>query len=116
MRFDMEALNVLVDKDFEDDGLYAVTLWVDLEPPRYISVSRDVFEESEVIYIEVQDQIYGRKTTNLNYSISEFILRLYFSPDSKETFHWNDSQEVSIKINKNEMDVMHPTLKKIFDK
>lgn len=115
MRFDMEALNVLVDKDFEDDGLYAVTLWVNLDPPRYISISRDEFEDPDIIYIEAQDQIYGKKTTNLKYLLSGSILKLYFIPESTEVFHWNHSQEVSININESTKYEIHSTLKKIFD-
>lgn len=114
MRFNMKALKILVDKDYEDDGLYAVTIWVDLESLRYISVSRDAFEEPDVIYIEAQDQIFGKKTTNLNYYISDFELKLYFSPDSDEVFHWSGGQEVSIKINKEDRDIMQQTLKIIF--
>ncbi|ELY2739324.1 hypothetical protein NNQ28_16970 [Cronobacter dublinensis] len=116
MAFDMKALKVLVDKDFEDDGLYAVTLWVDLEPPRYISISRDVFEEPDVIYIEAQDQIYGKKTINLRYSISDLVLRLYFTQDADERFHWNNRQDVSISIDKENWDEMLPTLNNIFDR
>lgn len=114
MGFNMKALKILVDKDYEDDGLYAITIWVDFEPLRYISISRDVFEEPDVIYIEAQDQIFGRKTTSLNYSISDFELKLYFSPSSDEIFHWSKSREVSIEINKDDRDIIQQTLKSIF--
>ncbi|KNC90721.1 hypothetical protein GM31_03385 [Trabulsiella odontotermitis] len=110
----MTTLKVQVDKDIEDDGLYIVTLWVDLTPPRYISVSRDAYEEPDVIYIEAQDQIYGKKTTNLRYSISDSILRLYFLPGSEVFFHWNNSSEVLIKINERDWEVMQESFKNIF--
>lgn len=114
MTFDMKTLKVQVDKDVEDDGLYVVTLWVDLTPPRYISISRDAYEEPGVMYIEAQDQIYGKKTTNLRYSISDSILRLYFLSGSGEVFHWNNSLEVLIKINDGDWEVMQESFENIF--
>jgi hypothetical protein len=112
--FQMKALKVLIDKDFEDDGLYAVTLWVDSEPPRYISISRDAFEEPKFVYVEAQDQIYGKKTKNLKYSLYDSALDLYFLPDSEDCFHWNNSRKVSIEIDKGDRDAMQSTLKNIF--
>ncbi|WGS45409.1 hypothetical protein LFL97_21955 [Burkholderia sp. JSH-S8] len=113
-RGEMKAVRVVMDKDFEDDGLYCVTLWVDFDPPRYVSVSRDGLEEPDVIYVEAQDQIYGKKTTDLTYSVSGNILTLSFDQDYEECFHWNDGKEFSIEVDPPDLIKMQGTLVKIF--
>ncbi|MXN79374.1 hypothetical protein GR157_32195 [Burkholderia sp. 4701] len=110
----MKAVRVVVDKDFEDDGLYCVTLWVDSDPPRYVSVSRDDLEEPDVIYVEAQDQIYGKKTTDLTYSVRGNVLNFSFDQDSEGCFHWDNGKEVSIEIDPQDLIKMQATLVKIF--
>lgn len=110
----MKATKIIVEKNFEDDGLYGVTLWVDREPPRYLSISRDEVEEPDVIYFEAQDQICGMKTAALEYSLVENKLILKFPASSAEKFHWDGSEEVSIGIGRDDYLAVRETLVNIF--
>jgi hypothetical protein len=99
----MKAEKVQVDVDFEDDGLFGITVWVDQTPPHYVSVSRDAAEDPDLIYFEAEDQIHGFKTDALKVELigNDFFVAL--NPECPLKFHWTADRSISIRINEEDL-------------
>lgn len=108
----MKLYKIQIDEDFEDDGLFSITFWVENDPPRYIALSRDELESPNSIYIEYIDQIYGFETRDIEYSFENGRLTLKLLVNS---FRWNHSSDLEIYIPEEEIDSVTFIMKKIFD-
>ncbi len=108
----MKIIKIQYDDEFEDEGLYTITFWVDKEPPRYISLARDEEESPSIIYVELFDQKYGYETKNVTYKFKENLLNLYLDKD----FAFLDNHHhIQIFINDADMFKVKQKLELIFD-
>lgn len=115
MELRVKATRVQRDTEFEDDGLFALTLWVEQSPPHYISVSRDEADDPDLIYFEAEDQAYGFKTKSLNYRVEEGLLKLWLPASAPESFHWTADRLVAIEIPRSHLDEVTEVLPHIFN-
>ena len=94
----MKAVEVRVDAEFEDDGLFGVTLWVDSTPPGYLSICRDELENPDAIYFEAEDQKYGFETELIDLLWRNSVLIIGRPKQAKWQFHWTSADSVEIEI------------------
>lgn len=108
----MKAINIQFDNELEEDDFYAITFWLDVDPPNYFSLAKDNYEDPMHIYLELLDQQYGFITNSASYKLNENLLTIYFD----EIFEFLESKnEVNIEIDKSEVSEVSRKLKKIFD-
>lgn len=94
----MKATEVRVDSEFEADGLFGVTLWVDCTPPGYVSICRDELEKPDSIYVEAQDQKYGFATDQILLQWRNSTLVIQHPEGAPWRFHWSVDDVVEIDI------------------
>ncbi|MBB5018569.1 hypothetical protein HNQ59_001858 [Chitinivorax tropicus] len=112
----MKTTHVKADKEFEDDGLYCITIWVEEFPPRYISISYDEIEEPESIYIEAEDQKYGFKVPSIDLTLNDSSLKIGLGNDTAYHFHWTNQRCITITLTAEEIEEIKPTLHHIQQK
>ena len=108
----MKVLKTQFDDDFEDDGLYTITFWDDLNPPNYISLARDNFDNPTMIYIELLDQKYGYETKDIQYSFNGNVLifnldRCFEFLDNKKVIEMEIDERDIQRIEKKLISIFH---------
>ena len=69
--------NIAIESEYEDDGLYMITIWFTDDQIGYIAISRDLQGSCpEKIYFEWGDQSNGRFIEEFSYSFDNLILKL----------------------------------------
>ena len=104
--------DIQIDREDEDDGLYIITFWFDADPPRYVTLARDAFEEPDEVYVEFIDQKYGFKTRKAGYVLRGGCLTLDLGTG---TFVWLATHPLRIAIPATLTDAVATTLQQIFD-
>lgn len=111
----MLASKVQIDREFQDDGLYAVTFYFRAgEIPYYVTLARDETEEPDEIYFEAEDQICSFKSKDIKYSISGSVVNFDLAGDVLNKFFWTNSEFLEITIQENTEEV-EMCLKRIFE-
>ena len=111
----MKVARAKIDEEFEDDGLFSVTFWMDHgQVPSYVSIARDEMEDPDSVYFEAEDQIHGFKTKGLSYSITGNEVTLDLSGDPTRAFFWDNSKLIRLDISNNDLASVSESLKKIF--
>ena len=108
----MLAKNIQLDDEFEDEGLYTLTFWLENDPPRYLCLARDD-DEPDHIYIEMLDQKYGFETTitHTHYQLNNQFLTLYL--DRELTF-FPHKKQLTIELKQDTISAVTTKLRKIF--
>lgn len=91
----MRAQQVQIDTGYADDGLYAVTFWLDADPPRYITLARDEVEEAQSVYLEFADQKYGFSSPAISYVLEDTHLTLHIPPPHRL---WHGGRRIRITL------------------
>jgi hypothetical protein len=110
----MNAIRFLRDIEYEDEGLFCATIWVDETRPRYISISLDEAERPGELYFEAEDQVYGKYTRSLACTFSGSTLILASTLEVGNIFHWTPDTEIKIEMKSIDLDDARQILKKIF--
>ena len=105
--------NIAIESEYEDDGLYMITIWFTDDQIGYIAISRDLQGNCpEEIYFEWGDQSNGRFIEKLSYSFDNFILKLDLNDPSFPQNIVKIDMDIS-DFNKNDIDsVLREMLRK----
>ena len=109
------AGEIQIDRGYQDDGLYAITLYFDeTDIPCYITLARDEYEEPDDIYFEAEDQIYSFKSKHIQYTLTSDVLTIDLARDSLNRFFWTSSESVEITC-KEHADDLNACPQRIFE-
>ena len=108
----MNIYKIQIDSEYEDDGLYSITFWFDDDPPRYLSLARDEYEDPEYIYIEYIDQKYGFKTKDIKYDFKENNISIELLNNN---FKWNNKSILEFEISLKKVEDVKKTMNNIFN-
>ncbi len=79
----LNAEKLIVETEYEDDGLYMITIWVDDDEIGYIAISKDLQGSCpEKIYFEWGDQANGRFVNGFKYSVEGGLLNIDVNDES----------------------------------
>lgn len=113
--FKLNAIKLLRDIEYEDDGLFCVTIWVNETPPRYISISLDEIERPGELYFEAEDQKYGVYTRSLVCNFCGSSLTLISTSEVANLFHWTTDREIRIGMKSIDLQDAKQIIDKIFN-
>lgn len=105
--------NIAIESEYEDDGLYMITIWFTDDQIGYIAISRDLQGSCpEKIYFEWGDQSNGRFIEEFSYSFDNLILKLDLNDPSFPQNIVKIDMDIS-DFNKNDIDrVLREILRK----
>lgn len=73
------AEEIAIESEYEDDGLYMITIWTDDEIG-YMAIYKDLQESNpEKIYFEWSDQVNRRFVEGFSFSVDRGILKINFN-------------------------------------
>lgn len=108
--------SIQIDKEFQDDGLFAITFYFEKDRiPYYITVCRDEYEEPDAVYVEAEDQIHSFKSSTIRYALCDAILTFDLSEDKENAFFWTRSKIVDIVLCQNDIHDVKICLERLFE-
>lgn len=110
-----KPIYIKIDNEESDVGFFSLAFIFNFNNkgiPHYLVMCRDFFENRDALYLEVDDQIYGFSTKNINYHVDDSILKLMLT-DEKE-FYWDGSKFIFIEISKDKIAQVCSCLESVF--